>query len=54
MDSSTTREQITEVVNKLFVYTDFKEWDKLQSEVFTENVQFDMSSLGGEKRNGCG
>jgi len=40
---------ITQVVNKLFVYTDLQEWDKLQNEVFTEYVIFDMSSLGGEK-----
>ena len=38
---------ITQVVNKLFVYTDLQEWDKLQNEVFTEKVSFDMSSLAG-------
>ena len=42
------KEDIIEIVNKLFVYTDNKEWDKLQKEVFTNVVDFDMSSLGGE------
>jgi hypothetical protein len=51
MQTFSTREQIVEVINKLFVYTDFQEWDKLQSLVFTEQVFFDMSSLGGEKRD---
>jgi hypothetical protein len=49
METLSVREQIVEVINKLFVYTDFQEWNKLQSEVFTEQVLFDMSSLGGEK-----
>lgn len=44
----TVREQIVEVANKLFVYTDNQEWSKLRKEVFTEVVDFDMSSLGGE------
>jgi hypothetical protein len=43
------RDEIVEVINKLFVYTDTQEWEKLQSEVFSENVLFDMSSLGGNK-----
>ncbi len=42
------KEEIIEVVNKLFVYTDYKEWDKLQQEVFADVVDFDMSSLGGD------
>jgi hypothetical protein len=42
----TTREQIIEIVNRLFVYTDYREWQKLQTEVFTPTVRFDMSSLG--------
>ena len=44
----TPREHIVEVVNKLFVYTDYRQWDKLLKEVFTGNIEFDMSSLGGE------
>ena len=44
----TVREQIIEIVHKLFNYTDNQEWKKLQKEVFSELVDFDMSSLGGE------
>ena len=44
-----SKEDIIEVVNKLFVYTDNRTWDKLQNEVFTDQVFFDMSSLGGQK-----
>ncbi len=44
----TTREEIVEVINKLFVYTDAHHWDGLILEVFTENVHLDMSSLGTE------
>ena len=43
----TTRETIVEVVNKLFVYTDYQRWEKLQQEVFSQNVHLDISSLGG-------
>ena len=46
----TEREQIIEVVNRLFVYTDQQRWDALQSEVFTGHVQFDMSSIDGESK----
>jgi hypothetical protein len=46
MQTFTTREQIIEIVNRLFVYTDYREWQKLQTEVFTPTVRFDMSSLG--------
>lgn len=49
MQLFTIREQIVEVVNKLFVYTDAQEWEKLQQEVFTEQVLFDMSSIGGKE-----
>ena len=41
------REQIIEVVNKLFLYTDNRQWDKIIDEVFTDSVLFDMSSAGG-------
>ena len=44
------REEIIETVNKLFVYTDMQEWTKLQNEVFAPEVDFDMSSVGGEKK----
>ena len=43
------RDEIIEVVNKLFVYTDGQEWNKLLQEVFSDKIDFDMSSLGGEK-----
>ena len=48
MEHFSLREQVIEVINKLFVYTDYQEWDKLQKEVFTERILFDMSSLGSE------
>jgi hypothetical protein len=43
------RDEIVEVINKLFVYTDMQDWQKLQEEVFSDDVYFDMSSLGGKK-----
>ena len=49
MQSFSDREEIVETINKLFVYTDYQRWDDLQKEVFTEEVLFDMSSLGCEK-----
>lgn len=45
----TEREQVVEVVNRLFYYTDFQEWDKLIIEVFASEVMMDMVSLGAEK-----
>jgi len=48
MEHFSDREQIVEVVNKLFIYTDYQKWDKLLNEVFTGNILFDMSSLGQE------
>jgi len=48
-DVFTPREQITEVVNKLFVYTDEQNWEKLKSEVFDDYVFVDMVSVGAEK-----
>jgi len=50
METHSIREEIVEIINKLFVFADNQEWSKLQNEVFTENVDFDMSSLGGEKK----
>ena len=50
MEHFSTRDLIVETANKLFVYTDMQNWDKLKSEVFTEEVLFDMTSVGGEKR----
>jgi hypothetical protein len=47
MQSLTTREEIIELANKLFIYTDHFQWPQLLEEVFTEEVYFDMSSAGG-------
>lgn len=46
MSTFTLREQLIELVNKLFVYTDNRAWQKIQEEVFADKVLFDMSSLG--------
>lgn len=50
MSTLTIREQIIETVHRLFIYTDTRDWNKLQNEVFTESVLFDMSSLGSEAK----
>lgn len=42
----TNREEIIEIANKLFVYTDSRQWKMLMNEVFTESVVFDMASAG--------
>ncbi len=44
-----SKEEVLNIVNKLFIYTDTRNWDGLLKEVFSENVFFDMSSLGGDK-----
>ena len=44
----TLREQIVETVNKLFVYTDNREWIKLQDQVFTASVEVNMVSMGAK------
>jgi hypothetical protein len=49
METFSIRDLVVEVVNKLFIYTDLQEWEKLQREVFTPELFFDMSSIGGEK-----
>ncbi|WP_338875182.1 nuclear transport factor 2 family protein [Spirosoma sp. SC4-14] len=38
---------LTELVNRLFMYTDDRNWPGLRNEVFTENVYLDMESNGG-------
>jgi len=45
--NKTAQEEVIEVVNKLFIYTDYRQWDNLLNEVLNDVVQFDMSSLGG-------
>jgi hypothetical protein len=42
------KQELTELTNKLFMYTDAQNWDGLVTEVFTDKVNFDMSSLGAE------
>jgi hypothetical protein len=39
--------ELTDLANKLFMYTDSRQWQFLLDEVFTADVIFDMSSLGG-------
>lgn len=50
METHSISEEIIEIVNKLFVYTDEQNWENLQKKVFNINVEFDMSSVGGEKK----
>ena len=45
----TEREQVVEVINRLFYYTDYQLWAELKEEVFAEEVLMDMTSLGAEK-----
>ena len=49
MSSSTLADKIElqELANKLFMYTDSRQWDLLMEEVFAEEVWFDMKSAGG-------
>jgi hypothetical protein len=49
MEIKSKRDEIIEVVNKLFIYTDNQEWSKLLKEVFKEKVFFDMGSMSGER-----
>lgn len=39
--------ELQELANKLFMYTDAKDWERLQREVFADVVWFDMVSAGG-------
>ena len=50
METQNNTQKITQLLNKLYVYTDEQEWDKLHNEVFTEDVWLDMESLGGPKQ----
>jgi len=38
--------ELTELANKLFMYCDSKQWDKMLNEVFIPVIWFDASSLG--------
>jgi hypothetical protein len=48
MIEKSKREELIELVNRLFVLTDEQQWDLLIEQVFTETVVFDMSSVGGQ------
>lgn len=47
MEKVTEKFELTQLANKLFMYTDAQDWNRLLSEVFTEMVWFDVSSVGG-------
>jgi len=42
------KQEITELVNKLFMYTDALQWNRIVTEVFAEQVLFDMSNVNGK------
>lgn len=48
------RDAIVETVNKLFVYVDEQNWDKLKAEVFEPKVLLDMTSMGMDKAETLG
>jgi hypothetical protein len=41
------KDEILTIVNKLFVYTDTRNWAGILGEVFCDKVLFDMTSLAG-------
>lgn len=47
METKSKRDEVIEIANKLFIYTDDQHWNKLLSEVFTKEVHFDMGSIHG-------
>lgn len=46
MEVKTKRETVIELVNRLFLYTDSRQWHLLIKDVFKEKVFFDMESMG--------
>src|SRR5687768_14386773 len=46
MEVKSKRDAVVELVNKLFIYTDTRQWNKLVKDVFKEKVYLDMSSVG--------
>jgi hypothetical protein len=40
---------LAELANKLFMYTDEREWQKLLDEVFLPVIWFDMTNSGGDR-----
>ncbi|MFT3678958.1 MAG: nuclear transport factor 2 family protein [Ferruginibacter sp.] len=47
VDTNIQKIALTELANKLFMYCDAQQWDKLLDEVFTPTIWFDLSSAGG-------
>lgn len=41
------KQELAELANKLFMYTDAQQWPLLLQEVFEDELWFDMSSAGG-------
>jgi hypothetical protein len=39
--------ELQELANKLFMYVDAQDWNKVLNEVFSKDVWFDMQSAGG-------
>lgn len=39
--------ELTELANKLYMYCDLQEWQKMLDEVFAEKINFDISNAGG-------
>ena len=46
----TDKLELAELSNKLFMYVDAQQWEKVMDEVFAEHVWFDMTSAGGEAK----
>ncbi len=46
MVTKSRQDEVIELVTKLFVYTDSRDWDRLIKDVFSKEVFFDMSSMG--------
>jgi hypothetical protein len=50
MVTKSRQDEVIELANKLFIYTDSRQWDALQRQVFSDTVFFDMESLGAGPR----
>ncbi len=46
IEAGVERDQVVETVNRLFIYTDNRDWPKVR-EVLADRVLFDMTSLSG-------
>jgi SnoaL-like domain len=44
---TTDKIELSKLANKLFMYCDAQQWQRMVDEVFTPTIQFDMSSAGG-------